>query len=168
MKGYRIATRFLHRERYDIMTSTFDHEPKIIRLSVSGMRCAGCVEAVETALRRVPNVFSADVNFADHSALVRGDVEPEVLRKAVQDAGYDAAVMEGLEDPAEQEAWKPPVTRRAQQGRVAGSVGGPLMLVEHFGLFPMLGEPTAAGIWLIVSMVTRGFFIIQAGTFQGR
>lgn len=148
------------------MTSILDHEPKTIRLSVSGMRCAGCVEAVENALRRVPNVFSADVNFADHSALVRGDVEPEVLRKAVQDAGYDAAVMEGLEDPAEQEALEAARYHALlNKAAVAGAIGAPLMLVEHFGWFPMLGEPTARGVWLIVSIVTLWVLYYSGGHF---
>lgn len=148
------------------MTQTPDPESKTIRLSVSGMRCAGCVEAVETALRRVPNVLSADVNFADHSALVRGNVDPAVLRKAVQDAGYDAAVMEGLEEPAEQEALEAAHYRALlNKAAVAGAVGAPLMLVEHLGWFPMLGEPTAGGIWLIVSMVTLWVLYYSGGHF---
>lgn len=86
------------------MQSTDEQQANTIRLSVLGMRCAGCVQAVETALRSVPGVASADVNFADHTALVRGDAAPEALKQAVQEAGYDAAVMEGLEDLSCQEA----------------------------------------------------------------
>jgi Cu+-exporting ATPase len=55
------------------MQSTDQEQEKTIRLSVLGMRCAGCVQAVESALQSVPGVVSADVNFADHTALVRGD-----------------------------------------------------------------------------------------------
>ena len=73
-----------------------------IRLSILGMRCAGCVSAVEGALAAVDGVASVSVNFADHSAMVRGHADPDALKQAAKDAGYDAAVMEGLEDPAEQ------------------------------------------------------------------
>lgn len=41
-----------------------------LRLSILGMRCAGCVSAVEGALNAVEGVTSVDVNFADHSAMV--------------------------------------------------------------------------------------------------
>ena len=69
-----------------------------------GMSCAGCVSTVEGALAGVPGVTEVSVNFADHSALVKGHADPELLKQAVIAAGYDAAVMEGLENPEEQEA----------------------------------------------------------------
>ncbi|MGZ4995843.1 MAG: cation transporter, partial [Methylobacter sp.] len=74
-----------------------------LRLSILGMRCAGCVSAVESALAAVEGVTSVSVNFADHSAVVKGHADPELLTQAVKAAGYDAAVMEGFEDPSEQE-----------------------------------------------------------------
>ncbi|MGZ8222668.1 MAG: cation transporter, partial [Methylobacter sp.] len=69
-----------------------------LRLSILGMRCAGCVSAVESALAGVEGVTSVSVNFADHSAVVKGLAAPELLTQAVKAAGYDAAVMEGFED----------------------------------------------------------------------
>lgn len=69
------------------------------RLSIMGMTCAGCVSTVEGALAAVPGVVSVSVNFADHSAMVKGDAEPESLKQAVIAAGYDAAVMERMENP---------------------------------------------------------------------
>ncbi len=62
-----------------------------IRLSVSGMSCAGCVRTVENALQGVPGVAVATVNFAEHTALVRGGVSADALVQAVKDAGYEAA-----------------------------------------------------------------------------
>jgi Cu+-exporting ATPase len=57
------------------------------RLSISGMSCAGCVTTVENALRGVPGVNEASVNFAEHTATVTGDVDPQTLVQAVVDAG---------------------------------------------------------------------------------
>ena len=37
---------------------------KPLRLAIAGMSCAGCVAAVETALRGTPGVVEANVNFA--------------------------------------------------------------------------------------------------------
>lgn len=111
-----------------------------LRLSISGMRCAGCVESVETALRGVPGVVEATVNFADHSAKVEGDVDPEVLKKMLDEAGYPAAIMEELEDPNEQEANEEAHARELlKKAAVAASLGAPLMILDHLGYLPHLG-----------------------------
>jgi len=62
-----------------------------LRLAIEGMRCAGCMTGVETALRSVPGVAEAHVNFADRTADVRGDVETAALVSAVEKAGYRAS-----------------------------------------------------------------------------
>lgn len=72
-----------------------------IRLSISGMSCAGCVAAVENALRDIPGVTEANVNFAEHTALVSGTVDSQTLIDAVTHAGYAAAEL--ASEAAEQE-----------------------------------------------------------------
>jgi len=54
-----------------------DNTADTLRLSILGMRCAGCVSAVEGALAAVTGVESVNVNFADHSARVMGTAEPD-------------------------------------------------------------------------------------------
>jgi Cu+-exporting ATPase len=148
------------------MSSTISSKPILTRLSIAGMRCAGCVQAVATALQSVPGVMTADVSFADHSALVKGDVHPDLLKKAVQDAGFDAAVMEGLEDLGDQEALE---TARYQmllkKAGVAAALGTPLMLAEHFGWLPMLNSSGAVGFWLLISLMTLGVLYYSGGHF---
>ena len=148
------------------MTATDEQQAKTIRLSVLGMRCAGCVQTVETALQSVPGVESADVNFADHTALVRGDVVPEALKQAVQEAGYDAAVMEGLEDLSGQEAQEEAHYRiLLQKAAVAAALGVPLMLGDHFGWLPHLGTLTGSRFWTLVSLLTLGVLYYSGGHF---
>jgi len=121
-----------------------------LRLSISGMRCAGCVESVETALRAVPGVEKASVNFADHSAKVEGHVDPEVLKKILDEAGYPAAVMEELEDPSEQEALEEAHSRDLlKKAAVAASLGAPLMILDHLGYLPHLGGTRDGALWLV-------------------
>jgi len=125
---------------------TSDTTESEVRLSILGMRCAGCVSAVEGALAEVEGVTSVTVNFADHSAQVKGDADAEALTKAVKAAGYDAAVMEGLEDPAEQEEQEMQRYRSLmKKAAVAASLGVPLMLADHFGWLPEIGSAT--GQW---------------------
>ncbi len=69
-------------------------ENKIIKESfpVLGMSCASCAARVDKTLNKQKGVCNAAVNYAAATATVEYDVEmtsPEVLQKAVQDAGYD-------------------------------------------------------------------------------
>ena len=119
-----------------------------IRLSILGMRCAGCVSAVEGALAAVDGVTSVSVNFADHSAMVKGHADPDALKQAAKDAGYDAAVMEGMEDPAEQEEQELQRYRQLmKKASVAGIFGALLMLAEHFNWLPEIGSTTGRWLW---------------------
>ena len=137
-----------------------------LRLSILGMSCAGCVGAVEGALGSVDGVTSVSVNFADHSALVEGDVDPELLKKSVQDAGYDAAVMEGLEDPSEQEERElQRYQRLMQQAKVAAAFGVPLMVFGHLGWLPEIGSNFGRWFWPIIALVTLWILRYSGGHF---
>lgn len=67
------------------------------RLNISGMKCDGCVSAVQEALRGVPGVERVDVNLAEKRASVTGEVATEALVQAVKDAGYGATTEEAVE-----------------------------------------------------------------------
>ncbi len=61
-------------------------------LKIGGMSCASCSAAVEKALKDVPGVGDAVVNFATEKAVVTYDpskVSDETLEQAVYDSGYD-------------------------------------------------------------------------------
>ncbi len=73
-----------------------------VTLPIRGMSCTSCVNRVEKALRDVPGVVRADVNFATERAAVQyvpGAVSVEDLRRAVAQAGYEVLRLE----PAEKE-----------------------------------------------------------------
>lgn len=140
-------------------------EPEV-RLSILGMRCAGCVDAVETALNSVTGITSVAVNFADHSALVKGDVDPELMKKALKESGYDAAVMEGFEDPDEQEELEMARYRQlVRKATVAAVIGVPLMIVGHFGGVPDIGSEAGNWFWPEVALITFVILIYSGGHF---
>ena len=60
------------------------------RLHIRDMSCAGCVDTVQRTLSSVSGVKSAEVNFADKTATVTGEVSPDTLVSAVGGAGYTA------------------------------------------------------------------------------
>ncbi len=126
-----------------------------LRLSILGMRCAGCVSAVEGALQAVPGVAAVSVNFADHSAQVKGIADPDALIKAVKEAGFDTAIMEGFEDPADQEAQEQQRFRDLmQKAAVAAAFGIFLMVLEHFDWLPEIGSPTGQWFWPEAALFT--------------
>lgn len=137
-----------------------------IRLSILGMRCAGCIAAVETALQEVAGVKSVNVNFADHSAVVTGFAEPEQMKLALKQAGYDAAIMEGLEDPAEEEQQEAERYRDLmKKAAVAGVLGVPLMLGAHLDWFPMMGTAAGTEFWTYVALLTLAVMFYSGGHF---
>jgi copper chaperone CopZ len=71
------------------MTHANEYQLKLDKLS-----CASCVRKVEQAARAVPNVKSADVNFASRTASVVTSGSIDDVIKAIQNAGYDAAVID--------------------------------------------------------------------------
>jgi Cu+-exporting ATPase len=140
--------------------------PTELRLSILGMSCAGCIAAVDTALRSVEAVTDVAVNFADHSATVMGHPDPELLKKALKAAGYDGAVMEGFEDPSIAEHQE---LQRYQEllkkAFVAGALGIPLMLGDHLDWFPMIGMPGSTSFWSIVALLTLAVMYYSGGHF---
>lgn len=137
-----------------------------LRLSILGMSCAGCVGAAEEALASVKGVTDASVNFADHSAMVKGDADPELLKKALQEAGYDAAVMEGLEDPSEQEERELLRYQRLMtKAKVAAVFGVPLMVFSHLDWLPDIATEAGSWFWPLIAIITLVIMRYSGGHF---
>ena len=69
---------------------------KII-LNISGMHCASCASNIESTLKRLPGIFSSQVNFATEKAYI--EFEPQKLKIAdlittVEKLGYKASLPE--------------------------------------------------------------------------
>jgi Cu+-exporting ATPase len=136
---------------------------KVVRLSIGGMSCAGCVATVENALKSTPGVSEAAVNFAEHTASVRGVASAATLISAVKAAGYEAAELRGAQDEAEKEAAELAHYRALwRKFIVAAAVGAPLMLVEPFGFMPHVGSPATMPFWLAVGAASL-FVLVYAG-----
>ncbi|MGH8553114.1 MAG: heavy metal translocating P-type ATPase, partial [Methylococcales bacterium] len=138
-----------------------------MRLSVLGMRCAGCVKSVEDALLAVAGVLSASVNFADHTATVKGHVQDVgALTRSVKNVGYDAALMETVEDPAddvklEEEHFHSLLKKCA----VAGILGLFLMLADSLQILPELGSANGAEFWPAIALISFAVMIYSGGHF---
>lgn len=136
-------------------------------LAITGMSCAGCVAAVETALRQVPGVAEVRVNFADRTAQVRGAPPIATLVRAVQAAGYDAA--EWRDDAGaetEREAAERTHFQRLVRNTIAaGALAAPLMLAEMAGWLPALTSPSGRGFWSAIGLVTLAVMVYSGRHF---
>jgi Cu+-exporting ATPase len=136
-----------------------------VRLSIGGMSCAGCVATVERALQSVPGVVQANVNFADHTAMVQGEATPAELVQAVVAAGYEAAELRGAEDESEKAAAELAEYRsRLREAAVAGVVGFPLMLMGWLGAMPAL-DAGGGWFWVIIALVSLVVMAYAGGRF---
>lgn len=62
---------------------------QIVELSIKGMTCSGCTDAVGRALGKVPGVTGVAVDLAAGRARIEGTAEPKALELAVENAGFD-------------------------------------------------------------------------------
>ncbi|MDH5230707.1 MAG: heavy metal translocating P-type ATPase [Gammaproteobacteria bacterium] len=132
-----------------------------IRLSISGMSCAGCVASVEKALAAVPGVTQSAVNFAEHTALVKGDVQATQLVQAVKDAGYDAAELMSEADQEEKEAAELLHYRQLlKKFIVAALLGFPLFISSVMGKMP--GLESNREFWFVIAVLCL-FVMIYSG-----
>ncbi|PIE83228.1 MAG: copper-translocating P-type ATPase [Candidatus Contendobacter odensis] len=138
-------------------------------LSISGISCAGCVAAVETALRNIPGVTEANVNFAERTAQVIGSPDSATLIQAVQAAGYDAVEQRGFTAftaEAERDAVENAHYQRLIRNTlVAGTLAVPLMLAEMLGYLPVLATTMGQMFWIITGLLTLVVLIYSGGHF---
>ncbi|MEB4590474.1 heavy metal translocating P-type ATPase [Candidatus Thiothrix sp. Deng01] len=137
-----------------------------IRLSVTGMMCAGCVSAVETALQAVTGVTQANVNLAERTAMVTGDFDPNAAVQAIKGAGFTAAVMQGRAAEAEKAAHEAAHYQQLwKRVWVAGVPGAFLMVGDMvLGILPGM-EGAGRWFWLLTGLVTLGVMIYSGGHF---
>lgn len=146
--------------------TTLDSE-KII-LDVGGMKCAGCVKAVEKQLLQYPGVKSVCVNLATEVAVVeaeRGTVDAEALAQKLTETGFPSELRRNKNagdksDPARNSATK---QRQEIQGTIRQLVVAILLLVlsgiGHFGdlgssIFPFLNN-----IWFHCGLATVAIIV---------
>jgi Cu+-exporting ATPase len=130
------------------------------------MSCAGCVASVEQALNGVPGVEQAEVNFAEHTALVEGDVSADQLVDAVKQAGYEAAEMKGAAADQEKDAAEMAHYRRLLiKTAIAAVVGVPLFVGGMAGWLPPLATSGGQIFWLLAGLATLVVLVVAGGHF---
>lgn len=138
-------------------------------LIIEGAGCASCVTKIENALNALPNVESAEMNFADRTVSVAGDASIEQLIKAVENAGYNASVTAGLTDAEsleeKEEADQAYYRRLMLEMSIALGVGIPLMLYGLIVGDMTVNTPARRWAWLGVGVLTLGVMFFSGRHF---
>jgi Cu+-exporting ATPase len=138
-------------------------------LIIDGASCASCVSKIEKALSSVKGVRSAQMNFAQRTVLVVGNVTNETLICAVEIAGYNAkfdtseSEEEAIDkkDKADAKYYK----KLMSDMSIALLLGVPLMI---YGL--TIGEMTVTTsaqrlVWFTIGLLTLGVMIFSGKHF---
>ena len=135
---------------------------KTILLSVNGMSCAGCVRTVEAALKDVPGVQIASVNFAGQTAAVTGETLASSLIRAVNDAGYDARLLRHNSIESQENEAVDLLRRSLFRSSLALAGGSLLMADMWFGLLPSFNVTI---VWVPIGIATLACMLIAGGHF---
>jgi Cu+-exporting ATPase len=129
-----------------------------VELVIEGAGCASCVTKIEAALRAVPGVEQADMNFAQRTVSVLGAAKPSALIEAVDNIGYTAKLNSaesdtdalGQQEQANLAQYK--VLMRHTYGALGGGV--PLMLYGLLVGDMSVNSVTERVVWLIIGLLT--------------
>jgi Cu2+-exporting ATPase len=136
-------------------------QPHTLTIDVGGMKCAGCVRAVEKELTQQPGVVSATVNLATEVALVQyeGKVDPKALAQSLTEAGFpsqprwipgEEPAGENIQTPAERHQ------AEAKERKKQLAIATLLLLfsaighLEHFNIY----IPGLSNIWFHWGLAT--------------
>lgn len=140
-----------------------------IQLRIHGAKCASCVRTIENALRAVPGVQHAEMNLADRSAAISGQVAPDALIGALRSVGYDADIADDDDDsgaPEGDKAEQAHYRRLLRDMWIGLGLGIPLMLWGVFGgsMMVMPGTPSQWA-WGGIGLITLLALAFAGGHF---
>jgi len=143
-------------------------ETQNIRLSISGMSCAGCVSSIEKALASVNGVSESAVNFAEQTANIRGAVSSRSLIRAIKDAGYNAAELINSEVDQLEEKQRSDLKYYQQlikKTLAAALLGVPLFVAGMSNNLPTLDTLGSQIFWLLIGLLTLAVMIFSGKHF---
>ncbi len=140
-----------------------------ITLDIGGMKCAGCVKAVERQLTQYPGVTNAIVNFATEIAVVEsqaGAVDPNALAQKIADAGFPSRVRtSGVNDLGNNSSAGDLEAKHQQEmhnSKIQLFIAAVLLIfsgIGHFGHLSGMMLPVLSNIWFHCGLATLALLI---------
>jgi Cu2+-exporting ATPase len=139
---------------------------KTVALDVSGMKCAGCVKAVERQLEQNTGVISACVNLITEVAVVEyqaQSVKPEILAKKLTKTGFPTQLRKSDRSIYQIAQENQEKRQQQQQQQVRQLITATVLLVfSSIGHLHHLGLPTIpvlSNIWIHFGLATLALLI---------
>lgn len=139
---------------------------KTVALDVGGMKCAGCVGAVERQLKNNPGVQSACVNLITEVAVVEYEartVDPQALAEKLTQTGFPSNLRNSDRSVAEVTSQAQTKQQQQQQKQLQQLITAAILLVfssighlHHLG-FPVI--PVLSNIWFHWGLATLALLI---------
>ncbi len=135
-------------------------------LYVSDISCASCVNTIENTVRSIPGVNSVEVNFADKTVNVTGDVAEDVLIKAISGSGYTACSIDSTSETENKENQELAHYKELlKKTAVAGVISVIILAVTMLDLIPDLSTFRGQLWWGIASLLSLFVLIYAGGRF---
>lgn len=135
-------------------------------LYVSDISCASCVNTIETAVKSVPGVKQVEVNFADKTVNVSGDVAEDILIKAISGSGYTACALDaGVEDDSKENQELLHYKELLKKTIVAGVISIVIVAVTMLDMIPDMTTFKGQFAWGTVSLLSLFVLIYPGGRF---
>ncbi|MCB1702118.1 MAG: copper-translocating P-type ATPase [Pseudomonadales bacterium] len=153
------------KDTHEVDPATGDEQ----QFTIEGASCASCVTRIETAIRQVSGVSSAEMNFAQGTATVSGTAADAAIIAAVEKAGYSAkpSTSESDNDALEEKEKTELVyyKRLMREMTIALALGIPLMLYSLFAGEMTVSTNSERLAWLIVGLLTLGVMVFSGKHF---
>ena len=163
-------------------TTSYHHTPEAVgghddavqsdglqELIIEGAGCASCVTKIENALKQVPGVTVAEMNFALRTVSVSGTADRNALVEAVEKAGYNAKSIDAdSDDDALEEKEKAEnayYKRLMREMTIALMLGVPLMVYSIVGGEMTVTTNSERLVWLIVGLLTLSVMVFSGKHF---
>ena len=137
------------------------------QLLLSGLTCASCVASVEKAIKAVDGVDSANVNLAERTALIYGQVSPQAVIKAIEAAGYGAEQSEDDQTRRirQQQQNQQTFKTHIRNATASLALGVPLMAWGIFGGSMVIDSTTSQISWGIIGLITLALLVTAGKDF---
>lgn len=139
---------------------------QVLRFSIQGLRCAGCVSSLENALQNTDGIVDVTVNFAEHVAQVQGDTSSEKIIAAIVEAGYGADLILDNGQFDDTEAQEQLEYKQLVDKAVMPAIFAlPLMLYDQINGLPDIISLPGRFFWLLIAVITLGCLIYSGKHF---
>lgn len=120
------------------------------QLKLNNISCASCVKVIELALSKISNIDDFQVNFAERTVSITGNIESQIVIETLKSVGYDATLENTQADQLTDENH---FKKRLRQAILAGVLGVLVLALGWSPWQPSLSTTTGQIIWLVIGLL---------------